>query len=60
MDQALGFTERGVAASDTARRTAAEDVWRVIRRHDDVWNELTRRGLDPHQDEPDYRHWKRV
>jgi hypothetical protein len=42
------------------RRTAAEDVWWVMRRHNDVWNELTRRGLDPHQDEPDYRHWKRV
>ena len=41
------------------RRRACDDVWRIMRRHNDVWNELSRRGLDPHQDEPDYQHWKR-
>ena len=41
------------------RQTAGAEVWRVIRRHNDVWNELERRGIDPAAGEADYHKWKR-
>ena len=40
------------------RQTASTEVWRVIQRHNDVWNELERRGIDPAAGEADYQKWK--